>query len=132
MNKYKKKIGNFGEEHALKYLEKLGHILIERNYRKAVGEIDLITEKDKIIHFTEVKTVSRITDEDFDLEEDNDEDYRPEENLSEYKLRNFLRTIEWYLFEKEIFDVPFQINLITIKLLKKGETKIELFENVNL
>lgn len=54
--KNNKIIGNEGEEIALKYLEKLGFKLLERNFRgKNRGEIDLVMTKGVVIVFIEVK-----------------------------------------------------------------------------
>ena len=48
-----------GEEVATKYLEKKGFLIVNRNYRKKWGELDIVAEKEGIVHFVEVKTVSR-------------------------------------------------------------------------
>ncbi|NQT49673.1 YraN family protein [Candidatus Kuenenbacteria bacterium] len=60
MKGYKKKLGQWGEELALKFFEEKDHILIEKNWRanlqKNVGEIDLIFTKNKDLVFVEVKT----------------------------------------------------------------------------
>ena len=120
-------LGNIGEEEALRYLMKKGHKLVDRNYKRLRGEIDLITENNNVLHFTEVKTVSRIT-----LDSINNEEYLPEENLNEFKLKHFLNTIEYYLFEKEIFNICLQVNLVTIRVLKKGDYKIDFYQNINL
>lgn len=58
MDKYKKVIGNMGEEVAVKFLKKKGHIILERNFNVHGGEIDIITKKDGCIVFVEVKTRS--------------------------------------------------------------------------
>lgn len=64
-------IGQIGENIAVKHLKKLGYKILDRNYRKKWGEIDIIAEKNeskslfqrvfkakKILHFIEVKSVS--------------------------------------------------------------------------
>ncbi len=55
----KQKIGQKGEDEACFYLEKKGYKVIERNYLKKWGEIDIVCKKNSKIHFVEVKTVSR-------------------------------------------------------------------------
>src|SRR3989344_3727604 len=55
----KQKIGQMGEDFACKYLEKNGYKIIERNYLKKWGELDIIAKKRGKIHFIEVKSVSR-------------------------------------------------------------------------
>ena len=55
----KQKIGQIGEDCACRYLVERGFKIIERNYLKKWGEIDIIAKKKKKIHFVEVKAVSR-------------------------------------------------------------------------
>lgn len=54
----KQKIGLVGENIAVKHLVKLHYKILERNYRKKWGEIDIIAKKDGTIHFIEVKSQS--------------------------------------------------------------------------
>ena len=54
----KKKIGNFGEEVAVKHLKQKGFRIIERNLHISHDEIDIIAENRELIVFVEVKTRS--------------------------------------------------------------------------
>lgn len=49
-------IGEKGEEYTVKFLEKKKYKILERNYRKRYGEIDIIAENKNYIVFIEVKT----------------------------------------------------------------------------
>lgn len=49
-------IGEIGEEYAVKFLIKKKYKILERNYRKRYGEIDIIAENKNYIVFVEVKT----------------------------------------------------------------------------
>lgn len=49
-------IGEIGEEYAFKFLKKKKYKILERNYRKRYGEIDIIAENKNYIVFVEVKT----------------------------------------------------------------------------
>lgn len=51
-----KKIGDIGEDYAAAYLKKHGYKIIERNYRKNYGEIDIIAKTAGVVCFVEVKT----------------------------------------------------------------------------
>lgn len=51
-----KGIGLYGEDLAVSHLEKSGYIILERNYRKQYGEIDIIAEDGNVLVFVEVKT----------------------------------------------------------------------------
>lgn len=48
--------GRLGEELAKIYLESAGHIILFHNYRKAFGELDIISFLDGFLHCSEVKT----------------------------------------------------------------------------
>ena len=55
------KKGEIGENIAVKFLMKHNFSIIERNYTKKWGEIDIIAEKSNKLYFIEVKSVSRET-----------------------------------------------------------------------
>ena len=54
--RYKKNVGDMGEDFAVQLLENSGFSILQRNYRTKVGEIDIIATKDEVLHFIEVKT----------------------------------------------------------------------------
>ncbi|MGH7785003.1 MAG: YraN family protein [Candidatus Binatia bacterium] len=56
LNNAKILLGREGERIAERYLKKKGYKLVERNYRCAVGELDLIVLDRRVIVFVEVKT----------------------------------------------------------------------------
>jgi len=98
----RKQVGRGGEEIAAQFLERKGYKIIERNYRKKWGEIDVIAEKDNVVHFVEVKAVSRES-----------KDYRPEELIHESKLRKVARTAALYM-EQQRDGREFQIDGIAV------------------
>lgn len=54
--RYRKNVGDIGEEFASQLLVNSGYKVIARNYATKAGEIDIIAIKDGVIHFIEVKT----------------------------------------------------------------------------
>ena len=56
MNNFKQRLGKEGEKVAESYLRKKGYRVVKRNYRCALGEVDLIVLDRRIIVFVEVKT----------------------------------------------------------------------------
>ena len=103
-------IGREGEEKAALFLEKNGFRIRERNYWKKWGEIDIIAQKDKVLHFVEVKSVSR------PLRTSNRNDYEPEDNVHPAKLKRLSRTIQTYLLEHNLDDVDFVIDVLSVFL----------------
>jgi putative endonuclease len=125
----KRKIGDEGEAVACKYLEKDSYFVVERNYWKPWGEIDIIAEKDSVIHFVEVKTVSR------DLTQDiSHETFRPEDNVHPAKLKRLYRAIQTYLLQRKVPDSKeWQIDVACVFLdFSTKKAKVELLENVIL
>lgn len=137
---YKKAIGALGESIACHFLEKRGYKIIEKNYLKKWGEIDIVTKKGEFWHFVEVKTVSRENSYHANQPENkvshvtngsNEDYFRPEDNLHPSKLKRFLRTVETYLAEKDLDDAEWQIDAITVKLwVGEKKAKVKLIENV--
>lgn len=54
--RYRKNVGDIGENYAADLLTNAGFQIIQRNYRTKAGEIDIIAIKDGVLHFVEVKT----------------------------------------------------------------------------
>lgn len=53
-------IGRYGEQVAASYLERAGFALLDRNWRCAEGEIDLVARDGDVLVFCEVKTRSGV------------------------------------------------------------------------
>ncbi len=124
------KIGQIGEKLAALYLTKQGFSIKDINYTKPWGEIDIVALKDNIIHFIEVKSVSRESKSGLAIK--NKDLYRPEENLSRDKLRKLYRTIGLYLKDKNMTDrVEWQLDLICVYLEpSKKMGKVKYLENI--
>ncbi len=125
----KRKIGDLGEEIALKFLVKQGFSLIERNYLRKWGEIDLIVSKGGKIHFVEVKTVSRSLVS-YETYKDH---YRPEDNLHPWKLKRLSRTVQTYLMENRRFscETDWQFDLITVYLdFSNRQSRVEYLGDI--
>ncbi|MBI4385039.1 MAG: YraN family protein [Nitrospinae bacterium] len=52
------RLGKDGESAAASYLKKRGYRILEKNFRTAAGEIDIIAEHERTVVFIEVKTRS--------------------------------------------------------------------------
>jgi putative endonuclease len=120
----KQKIGELGENIAVGFLMKRDFSVLERNYTKKWGEIDIIAEKSNKLYFIEVKSVSRETLNTFTPNSYNDSDeryeHRPEDNMHPWKLKRLSRTIQTYLLSKNISDEKeWQVDLLVVYLCQK-------------
>ncbi len=125
------KTGEIGENIAVKFLMKHGFAILERNYTKKWGEIDIVAKKDNKIYFVEVKSVSRNL---INVSQETLDRYKPEDNMHPWKLKRMSRTIQTYLLaHKEFDDYEWQIDLIVVFLdLIDKKAKIKRIEDIIL
>ena len=122
------RIGQVGENVACRFLVKHGFSLVERNYQKKWGEIDIIARKGKILHFVEVKTVSRENVKELKEEVDS---FEPEENVHPKKLKRMSRIIQTYLIEKNIEEEKWQFDVLAVFLdMENKQARVRVTENV--
>ena len=127
-----KEIGAWGETIATNYLIKQGFLIIDRNFLKKWGEIDIVARgTDKKVHFVEVKTVSYETKH-YLNEAVTRRTWRPEENVHPYKLKKFNRAIESWLSEKK-YNGEWQIDVIGVRVVPREKyATVMLISNVIL
>ncbi len=122
----RKDTGRVGEEIACRFLESKGYRVVERNYRKKWGEIDIIAIKGGAVRFVEVKAVSRENTQNISREMD----YRPEELVHASKLRKIARTAALYM-EAKGDDREYQIDVVGVVMSNATRTaRCRLFEQV--
>lgn len=110
--------GKFGENLALKYLHAKDYKLLHANFYIRGGELDLITQKDGIIVFVEVKLRSG---EKFGT---------PVEALTHAKKRKLVRTIFTFLGTLPYY-VNWQLDLVAIDYdAKKNTAYIQHLANI--
>jgi putative endonuclease len=125
------KIGELGENVACKFLLKHGFSVLERNYTKKWGEIDIIAQKENRRYFVEVKSVSCVTLPTFS--EDDPFIKRPEENMHPWKLKRLRRVVETYLINKRLGAIDWQFDLLLVYLdLKEKKARVKKLENIIL
>lgn len=122
----KREVGQLGEDIAAKYLEGKGFLILERNYRKPWGELDLIAKKNGNLRFIEVKAASR----EAGSVTTGGSEYRLEEKVHPQKLKRMYRAIETYLAEKDIQD-EWSVDVVTVLIdHDQRRAQCELIENV--
>ena len=113
----RRKTGNIGESIAADFLQRKGFRIMKRNYLKPWGEIDIIAEKEGIVHFVEVKTLSRENFGDVSREMD----HQPEDLVDIRKLRKVARTAETYMNTAKD-GREYQVDVIGVVMSHKTRT----------
>ena len=123
----KQKIGEIGENIACKFLMKHNFTILDRNYTKKWGELDIVAEKNKKLYFVEVKSISSVPHE-------TKTNYRPEENMHPWKMKRMSRIIQTYLISKKINeDIEWQIDLLIVYLdLNNKKARIKVVNDIIL
>jgi putative endonuclease len=129
------KIGELGEDVACKFLMKHDFSIVERNYTKKWGEIDIIAKKKNKIYFIEVKSKS-VSDLDFVFSNKTNlstQAGRPEENMHLWKMKRLRRVVETYLINKRIGSVDWQFDLLVVYLnIEKRLARVKIIDNIIL
>lgn len=123
-------IGKLGEQTASVWLEKHGFSIIQRNYFKKCGEIDIVARgTDGNVHFIEVKTVSYETRLDLNNAVSHGT-LRPEENVHKEKQRKLKNVIKVWLLENK-YEGPWQIDILAVRLvLSEKYATVYMLDNV--
>ncbi len=113
-----------GEDLVCKYLQERGFDIVDRNYLRPWGELDIVAKREGKIHFVEVKTVTR----------EPGGGYRPEENMHLRKVERLHRAMQTYLLGNKVLrNMDFQLDLACVYLSLTTKTaKIEMLENIVL
>jgi putative endonuclease len=108
-----------GEEIAAKFLTKKGYQIIDRNFRKGYGEIDIVAIHDNILVFIEVKTRTTSL-------------YGGAiEAISYLKLKKLTRTCEYYKILHPKLPQALRIDAILIDLENGKVKNINHIENIS-
>ncbi|MEK7607778.1 MAG: YraN family protein [Patescibacteria group bacterium] len=118
------KKGEIGESIACTYLMRNGFEVLDRNYTRKWGEVDIIALKQGILHFIEVKSVTR---ENFDK----NLNIRPEDQMHAWKQRKLARTIELYINERATGKWQFDVACVYMNMTQR-KARVVLLEDIIL
>lgn len=117
------KLGKSGEDMACEYLVNNRWKIIDRNFRRKFGELDIIAkEKSGILVFVEVKTMTG----------NNDYLLKPEDQMTKSKIGKFKKIAQYYagLHPEFINDKKgWRLDLLTLTILEKN-CIIKHYENI--
>jgi len=105
----RKKLGAWGESLAAQQLEAKGYEILDRNWRCARGEIDLVAQAGRVLVFVEVKTRrGRAMG-------------APEAGLTPRKSKKLMELGERYVYEHNLADLDWRVDLIAVELDAGGK-----------
>ena len=105
MTKERLSLGKKGEDLAIAQLRVLKYKILERNYKCALGEIDIIAREKDTLVFVEVKTR---TTRDFG---------GPAAAVNERKQRQLSKVALTYLNQKKITEMPARFDVVAVELI---------------
>ncbi len=113
-------LGRLGEEAAARYLSQKGYRVVERNFRRPWGELDVVARApDGTLVLVEVKTMRPGA-------------LRPEDQMSRAKLEKFRRVASLYAgAHRELVDDRRGWRLDLVALVREGSRfRVRHYENI--
>ena len=110
--------GKLGEDLATSFLQKLGYIILTRNFNSRLGEIDIVALDSNTLVYVEVKTRWSHS-------------YgSPEEAVTSYKLARFLKTVAYYKLLNPAKPQPERVDVIAVSFDQNNTPLIHHLKNV--
>jgi putative endonuclease len=118
MSSARQGLGRRGEQLAAERLTALGYTLVERNFRCAAGEIDLVARHGESWVFVEVRTRR------------GDRFGTPEESITRRKRGHLIASAQHYLQAHALEGVAWRIDAVAVGLSTAGELlRVDVIEN---
>ncbi|MGQ9494147.1 MAG: YraN family protein [Anaerolineae bacterium] len=118
MRDARRALGRRGEDLAVRYLQGLGYVVLERNYRSTEGEVDIIARDKERFAFIEVRTRRGAA---FGT---------PKESVTPEKQAKLVTVARQYLQEKGDLDVEWGIDVVAVEFTAGGILqRIDLIRN---
>lgn len=114
--KSKSEIGSEYEEVVCNYLAKKGYEIIKRNYKCRYGEIDIITKRNNVIIFVEVKGRKN-------------NNIPPRDAVNESKQRKIILSAKKYLKDNNITESLCRFDVVEIINEDRGSYNINIIKN---
>jgi len=111
-----KTLGLYGENLAQQYLKAQGYIILEKNFRNKLGEIDLIAQDGKTVCFVEVKTRQSL------------DQGQPYEAVNPWKIRKLSQMAVFYL-KHRYHSIEVLSRFDVISIVKDNPPRIQHIKN---
>jgi putative endonuclease len=124
LKKNTKETGILGEKVAREYLIRKNFTILETNYWRKWGELDIVARKEGKVHFIEVKTVSHETKQDLKWAVSRGT-WRPEEQVHRFKLHQIHKALQTWISDNT-YKGEFQVDVLAVRIVPH-----ETFATVN-
>ena len=115
----RRKLGQWGEEQARRYLEARGCRVVTANWRCTAGEVDLVVQDGGWLAFVEVRTRRG-------------QAYgTPEESITAAKLARMAAVAESYVYEHE-WEGDWRLDVVAIQVHPGQAPDVEWYKSVSL
>lgn len=109
------KIGKIGEEIAVNIVKDMGYMVLDKNYRCSLGEIDIVAIDDDVLVFIEVKTRRHSI-------------AYAKESISKRKMRKLMSLASFYIKQKGYYNKKVRFDVLAI-YLKDKDIQFELIKD---
>lgn len=113
-----KTLGRHGEDIAVDYLKRQGHIVLTRNYSCSLGEVDIISKLGDTIYISEVKT-RRTTNCGY-----------PFESVNKKKVDKMMAVYRNYCLQRNLEELSVLFSIVSVLIDQNGEIKLEYFDDI--
>lgn len=114
---FQKRPGAAGEAAACRYLKKRGFVLLEKNWRRKSGEIDLIMKDGECLVVVEVKSRAK------------NPHLPPEVNVGVKKQKKLIALARRYLSEQKLEDAALRFDVVSVTGAGQRTPEIVHFED---
>ena len=106
---HNREIGSIGEEEAIKFLRKLGYMILSQNFYAREGEIDIVAKDKNEYIFVEVKT--RISNK-----------YgKPIDAVNKIKQKHILETSKYYIYKYGLENKYIRFDIVEVYINGKNK-----------
>lgn len=113
----KKRLGDYGEALATRFLEQKGYNIITTNWHCRYGEIDIVAQYADVWAFIEVKTRRSATSK------------NALEAITPQKQDKFIKAVQMYCSENDLDDITWRIDAIAVSVPHNQQPIIEHVED---
>ena len=106
-------LGAYGEQVALRHLTAQGMVLLDRNWRCEIGEIDLVLREGRVLVVCEVKTRRGVTCG------------TPHEAVGAQKLARMARLAERWQSERGVHPEEVRLDLVAVQRGPRGAAEVD-------